>query len=259
MTTQIAEAILTASFETQTITGFLNIQQGLVDELTGSIKAPSDNRWGALSGTTWAAYNTYTLNPEPIIWTSDLQDLGSVQNFTVAITATGTGSVDYYIIYASETGAFAGEETIVKIVDGDDVQSFYGQYFFTQVKWTGGELASMDITASGNTITQNYRGIDTSTLAGTASERTLSFDFPISGIVELKINPRAATSYPVNLYVSDTATSQVLIPVIKSLDYTTPSFALYGIDNDPRDGTVDITITAMPRQVMSGNNLYVIN
>jgi hypothetical protein len=61
----------------------------------------------------------------------------------------------------------------------------------------------------------------------------------------------------VNLYVSDTATSQVLIPVVKSKG-ATPTFALYGIDNDARDGVVDISIKALPRQALIGGSLYVL-
>jgi hypothetical protein len=59
--------------------------------------------------------------------------------------------------------------------------------------------------------------------------------------------------------VSDTATSEILIPVIKSKNTTTPTFALYGIDNDPRDGVVDITVTALPRQAMFRGNLVVLD
>jgi hypothetical protein len=58
--------------------------------------------------------------------------------------------------------------------------------------------------------------------------------------------------------VSDTANSEILIPVVKSKSSSAPSFALYGIDNDPRDGVVDITITALPRQAMFGGNLVVL-
>jgi hypothetical protein len=90
------------------------------------------------------------------------------------------------------------------------------------------------------------------------------------------ITPRAASPYAVDLYVSNTATSVLLTPIVISktaggqyitTDYIESgyftssfgaSFALYGIDNDARDGVVDITIKAMPRQVMSGGNLLVI-
>lgn len=80
----------------------------------------------------------------------------------------------------------------------------------------------------------------------------------VSTIYDMNIECKAATSYAVNLYVSDTATSEVLIPVVKSKSATAPAIALYGIDNDPRDGVVDITITALPRMVMTGGNVIVI-
>jgi hypothetical protein len=80
----------------------------------------------------------------------------------------------------------------------------------------------------------------------------------------------------VDLYVSNTATSVLLTPIVISKtaggtymasgyyvdDYfvnaTGASFALYGIDNQPRDGIVDISLKGLPRQVMAGGNLLVI-
>jgi hypothetical protein len=46
--------------------------------------------------------------------------------------------------------------------------------------------------------------------------------------------------------------------VVKNKSATSPTFALYGIDNDPRDGIVDIKITALPRMVMYGGRLTVV-
>jgi hypothetical protein len=80
----------------------------------------------------------------------------------------------------------------------------------------------------------------------------------VSLIKDIVIQPKAAVSYPVNLYVSDTATSVVVIPVVTSKSPTAPTFALYGIDNDPRDSIVDITVTALPRQVFLAGNLVVL-
>jgi hypothetical protein len=74
----------------------------------------------------------------------------------------------------------------------------------------------------------------------------------------MKIEPKAPTPYAVNLYVSDTPTSEVLIPVVKSKAAAAPSFVLYGIDNDPRDGVVDITLTTLPRQAMISGNMVVV-
>jgi hypothetical protein len=50
----------------------------------------------------------------------------------------------------------------------------------------------------------------------------------------------------------------VLIPIVKNKSNTAPTFALYGIDNDARDGVVDIKITALPRMVMYGGRLTVV-
>ena len=78
-------------------------------------------------------------------------------------------------------------------------------------------------------------------------------------MINLKTQNGNANNYAVNLYVSDTPTSKILIPVINSKSSSNPSFALYGIDNDPRDGIVDIKITALPRQAMFNGNLVVLD
>ena len=114
----------------------------------------------------------------------------------------------------------------------------------------------MRVTANTTVVEILIPNVDSSTLSGTNTNRVISLPAPVSLIKDIHIQVKAATSYPVNLYVSDTATSEILIPVVKSK--TTPSFALYGIDNDPRDGVVDITVKALPRQVMYGGNLVVL-
>jgi hypothetical protein len=90
------------------------------------------------------------------------------------------------------------------------------------------------------------------------------------------ITPRAPSPYAVDLYVSSSATSVLLTPIVISKtaggtymaagyyvdDYFESSFgasfALYGIDNQARDGIVDISLKGLPRQVMAGGNLLVI-
>jgi len=94
-------------------------------------------------------------------------------------------------------------------------------------------------------------------LAGTNTARQITLPETLSAITDIYIQPKAAASYTPNLYVSATATSEVVIPVVKSKT-STPTFALYGIDNEPRDAVVDIMVTGIPRMVMEGNNLFVI-
>jgi hypothetical protein len=183
----------------------------------------------------------------------------------------------FYRIFVSNSTDFRGEETEIVIKNGDlNIPAFYGRYVRVTAECSGAELQQMLITTDKETVTFSYRDLLTNTLPGSASERFVNLDSPISLITEMVITPTAATPYPVDLYVSHFATSPVLIPVVINkaaggkyiadsyiaTDYFEnafgASFALYGIDNQARDGQVDISLRGLPRQLMSGGNLLVI-
>jgi len=275
MAVKTASASLTSRFTFTPTVGFQPYSQGYLDQTTGSIKAIGSSRWGNLLGTKWSSFTSYITNYLPIKWTSGRIDTGVVDYFTIAIASIFDGNVKYRI-YVSTTGAFLGEETEYYFdSDNDNIAAFYGRYVYVTVECTGLEFTSMKITTSRETIEYVYRDLDTSTLSGTSSSRLLALDNPISRITEMTVTPRS-TSYAVDLYVSDSATSPVLIPVIISKtaggsyitngyianDYfqqsTGASFALYGIDNQPRDGIVDISLKGLPRQVLQAGNMVVV-
>lgn len=258
MTIQNAQAALTAISECIPITGFRPYSDGVIDDQTGTVKALGTATWRSLSGLTWGSYKNYIQVYTKLRYTAPVIDLGAVQYFTLNIEAEFTGSLDY-LIHVSNTGAFAGEETEYYIKDGDfNVPGFLGQYIYVTSVLTGTELIKILITA--NTAIKEYilYDVNTSTLSGTNTNRLISLPTGVSLIKDIHIQPKAAATYPVNLYVSDTATSKILIPVVNSKSAAAPSFALYGIDNDPRDGIVDIKISALPRQAMIGGNLVVL-
>jgi hypothetical protein len=257
MAIQSASASLTAVTSIFPQTGFIDIKQGQFDPVSGYIKAINDSRWGARTGTTWSTWTNFNDNPLPIIWTMDEIDLGEVRRFTLSIQADFDGTIGY-TIWTSDTGAFAGEETETVLVEGDqEIDAFSGRYVRVVARVTGREIRRISMEANNSTVEIFLQDVNTSTLGGTVNERQVAITRGISGVLEMAIHPKAATSYPVNLYVSDTATSQVLIPVVKSKG-ATPTFALYGIDNDARNGIVDISIKALPRQALIGGSLYVL-
>ena len=257
MAIQSASAALTVTATILPITGFINYKQGVLDSATGYIKPMSNSRWGSLSNKTWSSWSNFTLTPLPIVWTSDLVDNGEVRYFTLNLKCEADAPVTY-VIHASNTGEFTGEEREYVLTEGDtNIDAFYGRYFYVTVRSDARELRRLSIESSNKTVEIFLQDVDTSTLGGTVSNRQVTIDRGISGVLEMAVHPKAATSYAVNLYVSDTATSEVLIPVIKSKS-ATPSFVMYGIDNDPRDGIVDITIKALPRQALINGSLYVL-
>jgi hypothetical protein len=258
MALKTATASLSSSFIIFCPTGFIPYQDGIIDSTTGYIKPNGSASWGLLSGKSWSNYTNYQLSFNPIKWTAPIIDIGEIRYFNLGIEADFDGTL-YYIIHVSSTGLFQGEETEYLIQDGNyNIDAFYGRYVYVTAFVNGSIFRSMNITTSNKKSTYHLQDVDTSTLSGTAAERTLSLSLSISSIIDMQIQPKAASTYAVNLYVSDTATSKVLIPVIISKSASSPKFALFGIDNDARNGVVDITLTALPRQVMTGGNLVVI-
>lgn len=255
MTIQSATASLTSQFTFLPKTGFIYYQDGQLDS-DGSIKALGSSRWSSL--TTWAGFNNYITTREIIRWTAPVIDIGSIDYFNLEITAVFDGSISY-IVHVSDTGVFGGEETEYAIADGDlNVAAFYGRFAYVTAVVNGSSLSRLTVSTNTNKSTIKIANVDTSTLSGTVTNRILNLPVSVSAIYDINIECKAATTYAVNLYVSDTPNSEVLIPVVKSKSAAAPAIALYGIDNDPRDGIVDITVTALPRMVVTGGNILVL-
>lgn len=256
MALKTATATLTVTATQVAITGFINYANGYLDQETGTVKAQGSSTWRSLAS--WQSFTNYQQTFETIRWTAPLIDLGVPQYFTLNIESEFKGSIKY-LIHVSETGVFGGEETEYMAEEGDyNVPGFYGQFAYVTAIVDGVELQRISITA--DTAVREYiiPNVNSASLSGSNTNRVIDLPTPVSLIKDIHIQVKAATSYAVNLYVSDTANSVILIPVVKSKSGTTPSFALYGIDNDPRDGIVDITVKALPRQAMFGGNLVVL-
>lgn len=258
MAIENAAAALTATATIEAVTGFQNYQQGQLDTISGTIKAEGRSRWADL--TTWNNYKDWITEKDPIKWTAPVLDIGSVRYFTISVVAEFTGTASHYDIAVSETGLFDGEETIYKIQEGNtDVSAFYGRFVYVTLTINGPELSRMTVTTSTNTNSFNYNNVNTSTLAGSVAARQVPLSNPISQIVDMAISVVATTAYNMDVYVTDTPSSTALVPVVVSKSGTTPTFRLVGLDNQNRDGIVDITVRAMPRQAVVGGNMVVIN
>lgn len=253
-----AEAQLAAESFILINTSFVAYQDGYIDLPTGFIKALGTGSWNQVSGSTWNDFSNYTLESRPIKWTSPLINLGLITTFTLNIDLDCDGDCEF-LIQVSSTGDFNGEERDYIVRNGNsNVSSFFGQFVYVTATVSGPQLRRMTITydtASREIVLEN---VDSSTLSGSVSDRQIAMPETVSSIKDIVIQPKAATTYAVNLYVSDTPNSTAVFPVIISKSATAPRFVLYGIDNDPRDAVVDILITVMPRMVMENNNLFVI-
>lgn len=231
---------------------------GIFDTELNCVLPPNTGTWADL--TSWSSFTQWATAPGSFTWAIEPFDLGFVKNFNLRIISQAQGSVSYRI-FTSETGEFAGEETITSIAQGaTGVDSFSGQYVWIEVTVdpTSGNnvLFGVEYAVSEKANSLSLNNIDTSTLSGTSASRTITLPKPIGGITNIQITPKTVTSYDVDLYVSNTPTSNTVIPRVLSKT-STPQIALVGIDNQPRDAVVDIVIEYLPEGYMSGNNLLV--
>lgn len=229
---------------------------GTLDEVNNIVVPNNDSTWDDY--TSWDAWTSWIGSPaDPLVWLTDVIDLGVEGTFNLEIETDADGTVSYSVFTSSE-GTFSGEETQTDIASGDtSVSSFSGRYVIVAVYVTADSsiniIRGISLKANNRTIALKFNDIDTSTLSGTNTARVLSSDRAISGIVNMQITPKAVDAYDVDMYVSNTPTSTTVIP--KIIDKSALTFALVGIDNQPRDAVVDIVVEALPLQYMDGNNL----
>jgi hypothetical protein len=141
------------------------------------------------------------------------------------------------------------------------VAGFNGQYFRVGVIVDKVSLApviqEVEITVTNQPIREIITNVSTSTLEGTTAARTVPLTRRYSIITDVNVSVREVTAYNLDVYVTDYISCKTVIPRVVSKNRTTPTIALIGLDNVPRDGAVDITISGLPEQFMTGNNLSV--
>lgn len=232
---------------------------GVFDFENQVVNAASTGTWADL--TTWAAWTNYaTSTASSMTWLLDPVDLGDVRNFCLTINTECNGIADYYV-YTSNTGAFSGEETETIISEGDvGVAAFSARFY--QVGISVERLAEpQQITGIEVRVVQSRNkfsidNIDTSTLAGTSSARTLVMPRPVGTVTNIQVTPRTVSNFQLDVYVTDYPTSNTVIPRV--LTKTAPyQIALIGLDNKPRDATVDVLIEYLPEMYRDGNALRV--
>lgn len=234
---------------------------GYYDYETQTIYSASTGNWNGLSSTTWANWTrwAYTTNDQ-IIWRCQpiIRPNPTSQNLTIICVADAVVS---YKIYTSETGAFAGEESLIEVPTGaTNVPSIKATYTLV-VAYADKILNPPTITflqaqfVDPVTRTLTLNSLNTSTLGGSQTARVLPVPAGLGTILDIKITPQEVTAYALDVYVTNTPTSTYLIPKIISKASAAPTIALVGVDNQPRDGLVDVVVTALNPTYMSGNNL----
>jgi hypothetical protein len=215
--------------------------------------------WGIWKS--WYGSNNIIISTD-LVWRSDRYDNGIPISFALAIEIVATGTVTYQIS-TSSTGLFAGEETTVSIAQGDsNIAGFFARYYIVTANVSANStsvpsLTAVQITRSVDTVSEYFSNLDTSTLGGTITARPLPITRNYSIITNIDVSTQQVTSYALDVYVSNYATSTTVIPRVVSKTRTAPTIALLGIDGSTKNGTVDVVVTGLPEQYMNGNNLLI--
>lgn len=241
----------------------LTVDNYRFDGVTGQIFPNGTSTWSGLSGRTWSSWRNwnYDYDTQIVYYVSILNGLGLTPKYFTLRIQTDSNSPITYEVYTSTTGAFTGEETKTVIEPGDTgVTGFYGNTCKIAVIANSAGLPPQinSIQFQYTTVGEKqltYSQVNTANLSGTSSARTLSLGTDVGGIVDVKIQPYETTAYNLDVYVTNTPTSTYLIPKVISSTTTSLTFALVGVDNQPRDGIVDIALKTLPLQYMDGNNL----
>lgn len=232
----------------------------LLNTIEDKIYPVGTGTWSGLPATWDAWTDWYYGTPNELYWLSNKIDLFVPTTFVLNLTTVANGIVSYEV-YTSNTGAFTGEETTQVIASGaTNVPGFYGRYVQVGVKVVKSfaqvqTISAIDITTSDASISEEFENVDTSTLGGSISARPIPITKKFSILNVIDVAVQQVSAYNLEVYATDYLSCTTLIPRVVSKNRSAPTIALVGLDNVPRNGTVDITVTGLPEQYMSGNNL----
>lgn len=234
---------------------------GVFDFDNQKVTAPNTSTWADL--TSWADWTSWTLDTNDYLyWLLDPVDLGEVKQFCLTITTQANGLVDYYV-YTSDTGAFNGEELETVILAEDTGIAAFNTRFYLIGVSVEKLAAAQEITGIEVRVLEGKNrfaidNLDTSTINdGSTEGYVLPFNRRVGTITNVQITPREVTPFQLDVYVTDYPTSTTVIPHITNKSADSVSFALYGLDNKPRDAVVDILIEYLPEMYRDGRDLRV--
>jgi hypothetical protein len=164
-----------------------------LDPVTGyQIPQTTNNYWANLSAWGgWTKWGARTANSMVVV--STVQDRGSVGYFNIKTSTDVTGNISYSV-YTSNTGAFAGEETISNIAPGSgNVAAFCSRYYAVAANVTeptgGAVLRSMSVTSINSRFDIQLDDIVLGTLSGNVNHRILPLPRSVSAITNLQVTP----------------------------------------------------------------------
>jgi len=232
----------------------VTVTQGVFNQVRGVYESTMLDDWSDLNNApyqTWTNWTTWNSNPQTIILQLD-DDLGTVDIRAplLYLTVRGTQTVALKI---STTGAFAGEETTISFTyDGSSQTYPQGRYY----RWTltvaadasglPPEVVQVDTAYSQEYRTEYFDSLDTSTLAGTISSRTVATT--LGGVSGVQITATNSTTWVDRYYALPDSFSVSTIAPVPGIVSRSP-LAIYLQDHMgvAVNGVVDITITGTPK------------
>lgn len=249
----------------------LPLQYGEYDPDTNTYTAVNTGTWANL--TAWSEWSDWiNLPAEYLTVSSTLEDRGRVSWFNVRTNLVATGANIVYRVFVSNTGEFAGEETITTILSGaSNVQAFYGRYYGVEANvrspGTRPTITEFTVTTTDNTVDIVRGDLVTANLAVVGNSRQIPLDRICSAVTAVQITAHDPSTVSVGTntadYYLETPETNRAVPVITSKSRTGPTFQLVGLGTGLTANManpvyrVDARVTALPEQYHDGTNLNV--
>lgn len=163
------------------------------DSLTNAQVPRNQGTWANLSY--WSNWNNWINRPATTMTVvSSTQDRGVTGYFNLKTDADVTGNIAYSV-YTSNTGAFAGEETVTHITPNTgNISAFFGKYYavVANVSEPSGaaQLRSLNVTSTNQRFDIQFNDVETSTLTPgpeNGGSRVLPLPRVISAVTNMQV------------------------------------------------------------------------
>jgi hypothetical protein len=231
----------------------ITVTQGYYDTASDTYWGSNSDDWSDLANSpyqTWANWRLWTTNAQSVILTID-DDLGSSAVRAPICQFQATGECSLQLKY-STTGAFAGEETTINFAPGTEYTYGTARYY----RWTVTVATTSYVPVpslsgvstsylSSELRSEFYSNVDTSTLSGSASARTVPT--LLGSVSNVQLTTKVATAWTDRAYsLPDAYADPTQIAPIAGVVQLNPlQIRLVDHFSVPVDGTVDIQIQGL--------------
>ena len=228
----------------------------------GRMFVQSSDTWDTIPST-WDEWTTYVTQPFPTMYYQlPLMDLGSVQTFNILTSVQARGFINYKIHYSSTSNIFAYDPVTFESLNfstleigavDTNIPSITARYFIIQlaIEYDPAQghqyFDSISYQVSTKSKTLLFANIDSSTLAGSSSNRLFTIGTDVGGVKNVQVTSHGPSNpYNVDMYVYHSTTSAKTFPDIISKSSSGVNLQFVGVDGQSRDSVFDITVEVLP-------------